>query len=167
MCTSRLFCLLLENNVCTPTLLGSKAAAQRPFDRGPPMRPKWQCSHCKGCQSKLCRLQASRFGTGRSLQKRNRLSYVFYASDCCKSKRVSQDQLPSALRCWPSNSAVSRLILLSDRIPFDSRPRIARANRENQKKSPSWELRLEKAAKVVPRGSLAVSYTHLTLPTKA
>ena len=32
--------LLLEKNVCTPTLVGSKAAAQRPFDRGPPMRPK-------------------------------------------------------------------------------------------------------------------------------
>ena len=50
---------------------------------------------------------------------------------------------PFALRCWPSNSAVCDKIVRSDRIAFDSRPRIARANREtlelrSQFDSQSW-----------------------------
>ena len=44
-------------------------------------------------------------------------------------KRVSRSNL--RWRCWPSKSVVSRRIVRSDIIPFDSRPRIARANREN------------------------------------
>ena len=45
-------------------------------------------------------------------------------------KRVSRSKL-LRWRCWPSKSVVSRRIVRSDIIPFDSRPRIARANREN------------------------------------
>ena len=48
----------------------------------------------------------------------------FQAHFCCPALR------------WPSKRAVSRRILRSDRIPFDSRPRIARANREKPKKNP-------------------------------
>ena len=47
-------------------------------------------------------------------------------------KRVFQYKSP-ALRCWPSNSAVCDTSVRSDRIVFDSRPRIARANRETPK----------------------------------
>ena len=63
------------------------------------------------------------FGTQRRRREKIRLDAFV--------KRVFQEQAIFALRCWPSNSAVSRRTVRSDRIPFDSRPQLARTNREN------------------------------------
>ena len=117
------------------TLPGSKAAAQRPFDRGPPMRPK----NGSALTAKVVnpKLSASTSATGfvsKAYVSRTPSMRPMHLN-LPPLKRVSRRIIHFALRCWQSNSAVSGRIVRSDIIPFDSRPRIARASRETRLKT--------------------------------
>ena len=72
----------------TDTLSGSKAAAQRSFVRGPPMRPKK--ANALTCKLSIKALPTSPFGVGRSRNESTRLSEEFYESQPPNLKQVSR-----------------------------------------------------------------------------
>ena len=105
--------------------------------RSAPLIVGHQCGQKKAVLSlqrlsiQVCQPPASRIRTGRSRNESIRLLDAFYESPP-HIKTGFQARMWPALRCWPSNSAVSRTYALSDRISFDSQRELLAQTAKNR-----------------------------------